>query len=401
MRTWALAQSWDAAAEKFIKHFNALNERITIFAGAFNRQFDGLGSGDGKPLGGSEEAVIAMAHGLADAGKEVFVYCHLPDGKSRTPHSEVKWRDASTFDPAGPHGTLLAWRAPKLMSKLKGNGYPVILWLMDPEYGAPAWDYAEADDVVFLTHTHRDIVRRKDGYDGGGSVVHIGLPELPAIGTIKRDEHSVMWATSPDRGLLEFLQEVWPDVIREVPDAKLNIFYGLEPLEKGGKEDLARAIRAEIKESTGVFLRGGVPDEELYDWYERSSVFAFRCVGFEETLSVATLKAMAMGCYPVVNTVGCLPEVIGLGGGLAVPNERYTHELIQTLKHPIPAVVRSEIARRARQVFSVESMTEKMLRVIDFRPMQPERPYTALAGAVDVFVNARPSAPPRPSAPAP
>ncbi len=368
-RLWALTQSWDATAEKFIKHFRAKNERITIFAGGFGRKFDGLGSADGRPLGGSEEAVVRLAEALDSRGHEVFVYCNLPEGGVReNVENEVMWRDASTFDPAGPHGTLLAWRCPKLVPKLKGNGYPVILWLMDPEYGAPSWDYEEADEVVFLTISHAKTIELKDGYSGKGSVVHIGLPELPALTDVQRVARSVMWATSPDRGLLEFLQDVWPEVISQVPDARLHIFYGLEPLIAGGKPELARAIELEMKESTGVIYHGGVSNSELCEWYQRCSVFAFRCIGFEETLSISTLKAMALGCFPLVNDTGCLQEVTGASGysGTVVDSESgFATALIGALMNPVDDSLRLDVARRIRERFSIDSMATCMLEVID------------------------------------
>lgn len=376
MRAWALEQSWDKAAGVFLEIFQEKSERITIYAGGFGRQFDSHGAGDGKNLGGSEVAVIAMAKALVAKGKRVFVYAPLPDrmngfdGEDFTHPDEVPidgatWLDAKDFNPAGPHGTLLAWRCPKLVPKLVGNGYPVVLWLMDPQYATGAFDYAEADDVVFLTETHKDIIRDHDGFDGGGSVVHVGLPELPALGSSNRDPKAVMWATSPDRGLLEFLQDRWPKVLEAVPDAKLHVFYGLEPLERGGKADLAKAIRTEMAlAGPSVIYHGGVPDAELYEWYQRCNVFAYPCVGFRETQSLACCKALAFGCYPVTNNEGCLPEVIDACGGIHTSNERYAHELVHQLTYPIPDRVRDEMAARAREKFSVSAMVDGMLEVI-------------------------------------
>lgn len=385
MRAWALEQNWDKAAGQFLAHAKAKNERITIFAGGFGRRFDAAGAADGRNLGGSEEAVIAMAKALVEKGKEVFVYAPLPEGSHVV--DGATWIDSSKFDPAGPHGTLLAWRCPKLVPVLKGNGYPVILWLMDPEYGAQPCDYDDADAVVFLTESHKDIIQRKDGYDGGGNVVHVGLPELPDI-TVKcppifdnsrtqtdpvlrelanrpaRDPKAVMWAVSPDRGLLEFLREVWPKVIAQVPDAKLHIFYGLEPLEKAGKFDLVEQIRnAYLSMETSVTYHGGVPDAELYDWYQRCSIFAYPGGGgFEETQSISTCKAMALGCYPIVGETGCLREVVSFGDGLAYPSDQYLGALVSALSHDITG--REQMAKRAREAFSIEAMVTKMLKVI-------------------------------------
>lgn len=371
LRRWALAQNWDKSADQFIAAALAPNERVTIYAGGFGRRFDTAGSADGLPLGGSEEAVISMAKALTAKGKRVFVYAPLPERIfTARPNDAGTWLDSSTFDPAGPHGTLLAWRCPSLVPKLKGNGYPVILWLMDPHYRALPCDYAEADDVVFLTETHKEIIAREDGYDGGGSVVPIGLPPLPDPSFhFTRESKSVMWATSPDRGLLDFLLYVWPRVIDAVPDAKLHVFYGLEPLEKARKADLAHNIRLAMKVLEGsVTYHGGVPDAELYSWYQRCGVFAYRAVGFEETQSLAVCKALALGCWPVVNNVGCLAEVVHLAqaGTIDQQNnlEHYIEILVQSLQG-INEGNRSAMVELAREQFSVSASVEKMLKVIE------------------------------------
>ncbi len=369
IRSYALEHSWDNAVDKFIEVSEAKNERITIYSGRFARQFDGVGSGDGLPLGGSEEAVIMMAKGLAAAGEDVYVYCHLPDGKARDDGTTVKWRDASDFNPAGPHGTLLAHRCPSLVPMLKGNGYPVILWLMDPQYGAAAYDYQEADDVVFLTEAHKGIIERKDGYADGGPVVHVGLPELPALGSVVREANTVMWATSPDRGLLEFLEE-WPKVIAAVPDARLHIFYGLEPLEKNGKKELADAIRAKLALDVAITYHGGVSDAELVTWYQRCSVIVAPSIGFEETQGITICKAMALGCIPVVADQGALPEVLagsvedGGFGTVVYVEGGFTKAVIANLKGE-DAASREAMAAYARERFSADSMVAAMLDVID------------------------------------
>ncbi len=383
MRAFALAQSWDKSADQFIAIARVKSERITIYAGAFTRRFSAAGSADGKPLGGSEEAVIAMSKALVEKGRQVVVYAPLPlEGERLSRMVTVKrtdeldatlvndgatWIDSSKFNPAGPHGTLLAWRCPALVPKLKSNGYSVILWLMDPHYRAAPYDYAEADDVVFLTESHKEIIRGHDGFGGGGSVVHIGLPALPELGKVERNPLAAMWATSPDRGLLEFLRDVWPKVHKET-GARLHIFYGLEPLELNGKQELADAIRAEIAKFTAaaILYHGGVPDAELYDWYQACSVFAYPAVDFKETQSIALGKAIALGCWPVVNDTGCLREIVeSCAGRVVTADENYAEVLIATLRVGMPDEAREAMAKRARAYFSVESMVEKMLKVVE------------------------------------
>lgn len=370
MRKWALEQSWDEAAEKFVKIAAEKSKHVTIYAGGFGRQFDASGSGDGKPLGGSEEAVIAMAKELQSRGIEVVVYAPLPVQTPPRVHGQG-WRDSSTFNPAGAHGTLLAWRCPALVPMLKGNGYPVILWLMDPGYPAKAIDYEEADAVIYLTETHKQIIEKNNGFIHSPSAAHldsvipVALPELPKLGSVVRDPSAVMWATSPDRGLLEFLREVWPQVIEQEPTAHLHVFYGLEPLIRAGKHKLAEAIRAEIHKCFSVTLHGGVPDAELYTWYQRCGIFAYRAVGFEETQCISLCKALALGCYPVVNSTGCLEEIVSRFEGLAVKDEAFTGCLIHSLGHPISGIQRGNFAGRIRFELSASKMGDQMVAQIE------------------------------------
>jgi len=355
--------SWSTAAKMFLTHATAKNERITIFCGVTGKTFDGCSLDE--QLGGSEEAVVLLAHALAWAGREVYVYTKLPPGGARDDGTPVKWRSSDGFVPEAAHGTLLAWRCPGVISHLKGNGYPVILWLMDPDYGTSAEGFELADAVVFLTEAHREITCGLNGYRGASHAVPICLPELPQLGLVKRDPHAVMWATSPDRGLLEFLADVWPQVKRAVPDATLRISYGLEPLHRAGKSALADAIEERISGLADVSYPKGMPRAELEAAFQSCGVFAYRSLGFTETQCLTAIRAAALGCWPVVNATGALPEVLEGVGTVVARDADYVQRLVGMLLSPPSEDERQAMAELIRARFSAQTMGRQMLAVIN------------------------------------
>lgn len=362
MRESALERfSWAKTAKKFLTHAEAKNERITIFCGVTFKEFDGCSLDE--QLGGSEEAVVLLARELARRGREVFVYTKLPAGGARDDGTSIRWRNDSEFVPEAAHGTVLAWRCPQLVPQLKGNGYPVILWLMDPSYEAPASDFDAADAVVFLTKAHQEIIRKSNGYIGGGAVVPICIPAFPVTPPHPRDPHSIMWATSPDRGLLEFLA-LWPKVKAAVPDATLHIYYGLESLHRAGKSALADAIEEKVSKLRDVTYPAGVSLHYLTLAYRACGVFAYRSLGFEETQSLATIKAAALGCWPVVNATGALPEVLEGVGTVVAEDEDFVKRLVQVLLDPPDDEQRAEMADIICERFSAKRMGDQMLAAI-------------------------------------
>lgn len=381
-RNWALSFSWKNAALKFLEHAQKKTQKVVIFAGS-GREFDetSLHQPNGFNLGGSEEAVIVLADALAEKGVSVEVVGRCKSHK--TPNG-VQWSD-STTNPLDrvPKGTpVINWRYPTISEQIKKGGHKTLLWLMDPGYDAAPMLYEASDAVVGLTEAHRRIIGERDGYEGPMEIIPNGLQlnELPPL-SIQNDQGRnmqwIMWATSPDRGLLPFLQD-WMKVKEAAPNAQLHIFYGMDAMMYHAQinQGFAEKYRvAELKAlldklaaepaTTGVYYHGSATRSELMAWHVRCGVFAYPVVGFEETFCITAVKAMACGMWPVMNDLGSLPEISGGWGKIVGASESYKDALIQVLKSPPPFEQRKRMADWARDRYSSQKMAEKFLKLLE------------------------------------
>lgn len=267
--------------------------------------------------GGSEECVIHLAKHMAEqAHVTVYTPDHVrSDGSRVLYHEGVHWTTTDQFYSQDEDlDAVFFWRCPQLLPGLKEAPYKKILWLHDAYYGAHRSAYEAADEIVALSPTHVDsLVRGDDAPREKITVLGNGV-DLESFrdlgGPGRKDTKRVIYASSPDRGLLGLL-DMWPDVRAREPEAELHIYYDWSvfrrrcPREAEDLEDL-------VNDLPGVFYHGGVSHEELHSAFLASGVWAYPLTDPEvETFCITAVKAMAAGCIPVVVNTGALPHVLG------------------------------------------------------------------------------------------
>lgn len=108
------------------------------------------------------------------------------------------------------------------------------------------------------------------------------------------------------------LVRAWPTVLRAVPDAALLI------VGDGRRQQVLRGLVSELRLETSVFLRPGVPWEQMPDVYAAADVFALPCrtrrLGLEvEALGIVFLEAAAAGLPVIAGASGGAPETVDDG----------------------------------------------------------------------------------------
>ncbi len=162
---------------------------------------------------------------------------------------------------------------------------------------------------------------------------------------IKNNPKHCIWTSSYDRGLQNLL-ELWPDVIKEVPDAELHCFYGWQLFEQFNRKNPERMAwmkhMNELMTQKGVTHHGRVSQPELQEWYKKCGIFAYPS-HFYEINCISVIKAQLWGAVPVTTGFAALEETqkygvkvegeiyenVGLSPKL---KKRYTEELIEALK---------------------------------------------------------------------
>jgi len=185
---------------------------------------------------------------------------------------------------------------------------------------------------------------------------------------MKRNPKACLYTSSYDRGL-EHLLDIWPAVIKAVPDAKLNIFYGWQtfdaihadnPERQAYKEKMEKKMRYK-----GIVHHGRVGHRELEKWFQRCGIYAYP-THFEEISCISAMKAQAFGAIPVVINYAALKETVKFGikvdGDIyeKETKEKYLKKLIWALKHPEwQEEVRAKMMPWAKKSFAWALIAEK------------------------------------------
>lgn len=392
----------------------ATKPQLAIWAGNA-APFDPLSLQEGH-VGGSEEAVIHLSAALAKYA-DVTVFAPKPErlapnGTDVWVWKNVQWRPPEEFNLLDGWNAVLVWRSPQIAAQLAGEVFKVAKanvadgkpdarvpaiwnWLHDTHYGATPEQYEKANGTIVLSQAHNRALNDTDllisqrfakRYSAMNGVDVASLPAVNAESEQARDPHKVIYASSPDRGLLPLL-EMWPDVKAAVPDATLDIYYDWTSYRRRIQRDsgfansqspcgpsnatllnlLDKAMAGEIwigghtpgiiefsrpMELKGVTFHGGVSHAELHKAYLKASVVAYPVGSFIETSCISMMKAQCLGCYPIVYGHGALFETVKWGSVVAHgQRDLFLEELISILTAPSMAESRIKMAAEARKLF--------------------------------------------------
>lgn len=175
-----------------------------------------------------------------------------------------------------------------------------------------------------------------------------------------RNPKKVIYASSADRGL-DTLLKIWPDVIKEVPDAELVWAYGWNVFDEFHRKNPAKMKWKwqVIKDmhNNNVKALGRLSHEELAKEMKTCGVWAYP-TEFPEIFCITATKAQMAGLHPVTSGYAALQEVIhpdyrseSIEDINLKPEEleRFTKRLIKALKNPITDKERNKLKEFASQ----------------------------------------------------
>lgn len=370
--TFVVTMSKERAPRQYVEQF-------TIFVPSTPLPFDARSLERGF-LGGSEEAVVRLAHALTEQGVDVVVYAPQPmrdDNVKLRVHHGVLWCEPDEFIPED-HSTVLYWRCPSVMRSALVQSVPHrrVLWLHDAYYGAPAADYAAADTVLVLSEAHKKSLMAHDGADAKNIEMFgngIDPNDFPQPDERERDQYKVIYASSPERGL-ETLLDVWSEIEDVVPQASLDIYYDWTAFKDGLPNDYTR-IKEKMDRLRGagrnVAYYGGVDQPTLHAAMRKAGVWAYPNQGEVETYCITAVKMQAAGVWPVASDAGALREVISREVPL-FPAERlqaadgpaaFADLVITALREPPSIEQRFMLRRFAVERFSWAETAKRLLKI--------------------------------------
>ncbi len=274
-----------------------------------------------RPLGGSETAGIQLAQALARLGHKVEAYANV----------EAPWHaSALSFAPlAGFHQAHGEADLAIVQRAASAFGQPIaararFLWVHDQlDQRRHAQLVAAAphlDRIVTVSRYQLEHYRQVEPSLPGElflqlrNGIDLDLIDQERKAAGPRLRHQVVCGARPERGLAVLLEQVFPQLLRRVPDATLVL---ASYVAADGSTEQLRELAARFGDR--VRWAGALGKPELYRLYAESGLYLYPTPSptfptFAETSCISAMEAMACG-LPVVTTVGgALPETVGDGG---------------------------------------------------------------------------------------
>lgn len=139
--------------------------------------------------------------------------------------------------------------------------------------------------------------------------------------------HKLFWGSSYDRGL-DILLEMWPTIIKNYPDATLDVCYGWELFDvaySNNKERQAWKQRQEqLMTLPGITHHGRVGQYELKQIRSQCGIWAYPTY-FTEINCITALECQNDGLVPVCTSLGALEETAKTG--LLVDGDIYDKQI--------------------------------------------------------------------------
>ncbi|HAR37131.1 MAG TPA: hypothetical protein DCS09_00280 [Porphyromonadaceae bacterium] len=352
-------------------------------------------------IGGSEEAIIYLSQELSRLGYKVTVYADPQDETGE--YQGVTYRPWYDLNIKDAFNILVVWRAVSFVDN-NFSAKQTYLWMHDVPVNPSFTEerMKKIDKVFVLSEFHKSLLRMRKGD---------GLVEVPkekllvtANGILpvtinkkwERDPYKLIYTSSYDRGLVYLLHQ-WANIKKEVPEARLEVFYGWNLYDIVHANNPARkrwkTQMQELMKQDGVTDHGRIGHTELNKEFATSGIWVYPC-SFEEISCISAMKAQALGAVPVVTNYAALKETVQYGVKVPVDittpegQEAYKKELISLLKnHQRQEEIRKDMMPWARDRFLWKHVANQWKEVFGLKleaPINKKETVAALASGATV-----------------
>lgn len=323
-------------------------------------------------MGGSEEAIVYLSRELAKLGWQVTVYNQRVEEYIENEGTSwaVKYKPWETFNPEDEFDVFVAWRNPWMAQKLKIKARVSCVDFHDTPTGHQAAPVKalESVDLLFLKSQFQREMAPHFPEEKCVVIPNGIVPNQFENLDVERNPRKVIYASSADRGLDVLVREVWPEVLKEVPDAELVWPYGWNSymgMHKGNATqmkwmwDLKRDMH-----NAGVKELGRLSHEDLAKEFASSGVWAYPTY-FDEIDCITAKKAQAAGCDVITTGRAALQTSVLKDEEDTQDLELFTKRLIDALKNPISDKQRKETAQKILQTYSWEAVAKQWHKALN------------------------------------
>lgn len=262
-------------------------------------------------LGGSEEHMVLLGEAFQRKGYDVYIYHTFPEKEKRKEYeyNNVHYGDRLKTVRVDRGDILLSfkdnlpWRGGEKDAEAK------VYFSMEVER---PWDISNVDVFVCLTKYHASrmsfVPEDKKTIIGCG----IDIESLKQKNVEQREQNSILYCSSPDRGLFQLLSD-WSLIRKKYPEMTLNVSYGFKNLElMAGRQGFALKNRLLIMmEQEGINFLGQLTKDEIEKQYYKNQYWILPLQNPDsELFCLNAIKSRYCGCIPIVNKIGALRETV-------------------------------------------------------------------------------------------
>jgi len=336
-------------------------------------------------IGGSETSHVELAWRLARQGHNVVSYTVTPSDCPRHWRG-VEWKHIDEAD-FSAEGIWIIYRTLEPVRNFKPKTDNQVIWVIAQDIDCSEWNDKVAENVnslfalcnkhkEYLIQKHPAMADRIEVFSNGVKVDVIR--QIEKEGLPERNPKRLMYASSPDRGLIELLK-IFRRAKERDDELELHVYYGFNNIDtllkayQTGIRDYQKTkldFKKEI-EQPGVFYHGRIGQTQLYREWFKSGIWCYP-TGFSETSCVVSMEAQAMGAIPITNPYWALKENVKYG--IFIPGQpqfdaliraRYVDAILRVANNPaMQEQIRSIDMIKSRYYFNWDNRASRLDKTI-------------------------------------
>ncbi len=282
-----------------------------------------------RGLGGSESAVIRMAHELAQIGFDVTVFndCTSDESQSGIYHGVTYTPLEAATIAQTPFDVCIVSRSIRPYFEswyVCATARHKVLWMHDT--------FCEGDNEIenlivqgkideiftlsdwhtgYVTHADHGRRRNFDILKNHIFMTRNGIGNMNPgwIDVREKDPDLFVFNASVTKGMVPLVKQIWPKVKERIPQAKLKIVGGYYKFREASGPDQQQKDWTEMSLQHGknIDFTGVITQQEISDILREASYMIYP-VGFPETFGISTLEALAHNVPLITCRFGALEE---------------------------------------------------------------------------------------------
>jgi len=347
---------------------NPNKETIIFVAGTFYMPWNG----DTKTLGGSEYMLSKYAEYCAKGGYNVYAFVDTKRGLENNIRG-VQYLNKELFYQFIQQYHIKVCIVSRKADYLKytdiKNIENVYFWCHDIEpQGKINLTQPNFRKIICLTNWHKEFILNKFKIDEKYIEVSgncIDLNECYTTTTQEKIKRSFIYTSAVDRGL-EYFINIFPDVLKEFPDATLHVFCDLSD---DTKVDLSinklNELKNKILSNKSIIHHNFSDHKELYKAFSECEYWIYPDFVFKETFCITALEAQIHGCIPLTTRLAALNETVNKCIELKEAN--LLQQVIYTMNNPSVYKDYVKLNIEFAKKYDIGKMGKKFLQTIKVR----------------------------------